>query len=258
MPNTSGHVLLEVCIASVDDSVTAAAGGADRLELNAALALGGLTPSAGSIAEIRRAVDLPVVVMIRPRAGGFCYSAADFIVMRRDVDAALAHGVAGVAFGVLTEGGHVDVPRCRQLLRQIATAEAVFHRAFDLTPEPAEALEQLIDLGVRRVLTSGQAATALEGAALIAKLIAAARGRIEILPAAGINAGTVLPLLRRTGCDQVHASLRTTRVDSPAAARRGVRLGSADEGAYEATDGQAVAEVVRLLRGQPTFRATPP
>src|SRR5687768_5962032 len=100
MPNTRGHVLLEVCIASVDDAVTAAAGGADRLELNAALALGGLTPSAGSVAEVGRAVDLPVVVMVRPRAGGFCYGAADFMVMRRDVDAALAHGVTGVAFEI--------------------------------------------------------------------------------------------------------------------------------------------------------------
>ena len=240
------RILLEVCIASADDAEAAAAGGAGRLELNTALALGGLTPSAGLVAEVLASVALPVIVMIRPRAGGFCYGDAEWRTMRRDAAAALDAGAAGVAFGALTADGRVDAARCREMVRHVEPAEAVFHRAFDVTPDPAEALERLIDAGVRRVMTSGQAPTALEGAALIAGLIEQARGRIEVLPAAGINPRTVAAVVGRTGCDQVHASLRTRRVDPSTAARPQIRFGG-DDG-YEATNGEAVAEMVRLLK----------
>src|SRR5262245_16906163 len=124
------RVLLEVPVASVDDALAAQEGGADRLELNAALALGGLTPSLGTLIEVKAAVTLPVFVMIRPRSGGFAYSDADFKVMARDVDLALAHGADGVVFGVLTPAGTVDRDRCGRLLRQAAGRSAVFHRAF--------------------------------------------------------------------------------------------------------------------------------
>src|SRR4051794_16556979 len=178
-------VLVELCIASVEDALIAEAGGVDRVELNSALPVGGLTPSAGLLAEVRRAVRLPVVVMARPRPGGFCYTAAEFAVLRRDTDFALEQGADGVTFGVLRDDGRVDVDRCRELVRQVGSRPrqgAVFHRAFDFTPDPLEALEQLIDAGVCRVMTSGQRPTAAEGAALIAELIRRAAGRIEVLP----------------------------------------------------------------------------
>src|SRR5215470_7133525 len=112
------HVLLEVPIASVEDALAAQEGGADRLELNAALSLGGLTPSLGTLIEVKAAVALPVFVMIRPRPGGFAYSKTDFQVMQRDLDLALQHGANGIVLGILTEDGRVDMDRCRRVVRQ--------------------------------------------------------------------------------------------------------------------------------------------
>jgi copper homeostasis protein len=252
MPLPPGRrVLLEVPVASVEDALAAQAGGADRLELNAALSLGGLTPSLGTLIEVKAAVGLPVLVMIRPRPGGFAYGAADFQVMQRDGDLALRHGADGIVFGILTADGRVDVARCRCLLRQLGGRAAVFHRAFDVTPDPFEALEQLIDLGFGRVLTSGQEETAYHGAALIAELIRRCAGRIEVLPAGGINRFTVNDVVAGTGCDQVHASLRTKREDRSVAARPQVSFGGAvklPEGRYDSTSPKAVAELRGLLR----------
>ena len=243
-------VLLEICIASVEDGRRAGEGGADRLELNAALALGGLTPSLGTLIELKRAVRLSVFCMVRPRPGGFCYSDADFAVMRRDADLLLANGAAGIVFGILNEDGTVDEPRCRQLREQIGSCVAVFHRAFDVTPDPFAALEQLIKLGFRRVMTSGQQETALAGAGLIANLIRRAAGRIEVLPAGGINRTTVTEVVTRTGCDQVHGSLRHRVADRSTCRRPNILFGvptNPPEDGYEATSSDAVAEVVKLL-----------
>src|SRR6516165_5711415 len=118
MTSSQGRrVLLEVAVASVEDALAAQAGGADRLELNAALALGGLTPSLGTLIEVKAAVALPVLVMVRPRPGGFAYGGADFRVMQRDAGLALRHGADGIVLGILTGDGRVDVDRCRRLLR---------------------------------------------------------------------------------------------------------------------------------------------
>ncbi len=245
------RILLEVCIASVEDALAAQAGGADRLELNAALALGGLTPSLGTLIEVKQAVALPVLVMLRPRPGGFCYSEADFRVMQRDLDLAMQHGADGVVFGVLSADGQVDVERCRQLLRQADRAVTVFHRAFDVTLDPHGALDRLIDLGFQRILTSGQQETAYNGSPLIAELIRRAAGRIEILPGGGINRFTVADVVSRTGCNQVHASLRQMLADTSTSARPGISFGSAirtPEDRFDATSAAAVAEVCRLLR----------
>jgi copper homeostasis protein len=240
------HVLLEVAVASVEDALAAQAGGADRLELNAALALGGLTPSLGTLLEVRAAVRLPVLAMVRPRPGGFAYSAADFRVMQRDADLALAHGADGIVFGVLTEDGRPDEERCRRLVRQAGNREVVFHRAFDVTPDPFAALEQLIDLGFRRVMTSGQQETAYNGALLIAEVLRRAAGRIEILPAAGVNRFTAADIVARTGCNQLHAGLRGRRTDRSVAARPQVSFGGVlrwPEDRYDTTDAEAVAQL---------------
>jgi copper homeostasis protein len=209
------RVTLEVCVDRLEDAVAAAAAGADRIELNAALELDGLTPPVALLTEVRRAVRVPVVAMARPRPGDFCYTPAEFDTLLRAVDQALEHGADSVAFGVLTEGGEVDVARCGDVVRAVARAgrpvEAVFHRAFDATAgDPHTALEQLIDLGVRRVMTSGRRPTAIEGAALLAELVRRAAGRIEILPAGGVRAANAIDLLRQTGCDQLHTSARGT------------------------------------------------
>jgi copper homeostasis protein len=246
----SRRVLLEVPVASIEDALSAQAGGADRLELNAALSVGGLTPSLGTLIEVKAAVTLPVFAMVRPRPAGFAYSETDFRVMQRDVDLALAHGADGIVFGILTADGRVDGDRCRRLLRQVGDRPAVFHRAFDVTPDPFQAVEQLIELGFRRVMTSGQEETAYNGAERIAALIHRSAGRIEVLPAGGINRFTVADVVARTGCNQVHASLRTKREDRSVAARPQVSLGGAvklPEERYEATSAEAVAELRGLL-----------
>jgi copper homeostasis protein len=245
-------VLLEVAVASLGDAITAADAGADRLELNAALALGGLTPSLGTLIEVKRSVSIPVVVMIRPRPGGFAYSSGEFRVMRRDADLALAHGADGLAFGILDAGGHVDTARCRQLVEQTGGRAAVFHRAFDVTPDAASALEELIALGLRRVMTSGQEVTAERGAGTIAGLRRQAAGRIEVLPAAGISPASVSAVLTRTGCNQLHASLRGRRKDESPRSRPEIRFYAASlppEEEYEVTDGASVAKLVALLKG---------
>jgi copper homeostasis protein len=208
-------VKLEICIESVDDAVTAVEAGADRLEINAALRLAGLTPSLGMLVEIRRLIgpQVPIIAMVRPRASDFCYSEQEFDVMHRDTDLLLKHGANGIAFGILTPDGHVDHDRCRKLVELVracpsATEGSVFHRAFDFVNDPLATIDDLANLGVARIMTSGQHATAGEGASEIARYIAHAAGRVEILPAAGIRPDNVNALIRETGCNQVHASLR--------------------------------------------------
>ena len=187
------RVLLEVAVASAADAEAAAAAGADRLELNAALELDGLTPTPGALAAARGA-GVPVVTMLRPRPGGFCYGEAELSVMLRDLE-----WIDGeVALGVLTPASEVDVRR----LRRFPTHRVVFHRAFDLVPDPFTALEQLIDLGVPRVMADAA------NHELLARLIDAARGRIAVLPAGGVRPANIRRLVERTGCAQVHGSFR--------------------------------------------------
>ncbi len=243
-------MLLEICTASVDDCLAAQAGGANRVELNAGLMLGGLTPSLGAVREARKATTLPILVMIRPRPGGFCYSQNDFTVMQHDAEMALAEGAAGIAFGILKENGEVDLNRCRKLVRLAQGREAVFHRAFDVVPDTEKALEQLIDLGITRVMTSGQEANAYQGAANIARFMQQSSGRIQILPAGGINRFTLKDVLERTGCDQVHASLSTTRSDISTRARPQVAFGGTlapPEDRFSTTDQNAVSQLRAML-----------
>ncbi len=185
--------------------------------------------------------------MIRPRPAGFCYSRAEFSVMQRDTEIALAEKVDGIAFGILTAAGALDLKRCRQIIKLAEGRQIVFHRAFDVVRDPAKALEQLIDLGVTRIMTSGQEASAYNGAASIANYIRHAAGRIEILPAGGINRFTVADVIARTGCNQIHASLSAICKDRSASARPQVTFGGVvkqSEEDFTVTD----AEAVRKLR----------
>ncbi|MBN2415707.1 copper homeostasis protein CutC [bacterium] len=229
-------LLLEICTGSVDDCIAAEQGGADRIELNGALSLGGLTPSLGTIRETVCAVRLPVIVMIRPRDGGFCYSDAAFRTMQRDIDAALEAGAAGIAFGILCEDGRMDKDRTRQLITRARGAHTVLHRAFDLTPDPFQALADAIECGFTRILTSGQEATALAGAPLIGALRDRAADRIEILPGSGIRPGNVDGLIRNTGCTQVHCSLSGLTRDTSGTGLDFRNLAGMTPDTYTATD----------------------
>lgn len=212
--NSRSQVLLEVCIASVEDAVAASAGGADRLELNVGLELGGLTPSVGLLAEVQAAVELPVVAMVRPRAAGFCYTAFERRVIMRDAESLLAAGAAGLAAGVLQADGTLDTSFWKQLRELTTGRELVFHRASDVVPDQAELLEQLIHTGTTRVLTSGGCQTAWEGRHRIAELQELSAGRIEILPGSGVAPDNAAELIEATGCGQLHGSFRELQTDS--------------------------------------------
>jgi copper homeostasis protein len=237
------RITLEVAVTSADEAATAVAAGADRLELSAALDVGGVTPSPGAFLELRAAVpDGPTYVLLRPRPGGFVYSDRELSTLSRDADWFLSHGAAGVVVGILTPAGGIDHARCRELVCR-ANGKAVFHRAFDFLPDPAAALDELIDLRFQRVLTSGGAATAIDGRARLAELVHHAADRIGILPAGGITPENVAALLRATGCDQVHASLRSAAADPTLAASPAV---AARMGGTTTTD----PALVRRLREQ--------
>ena len=245
------NILLEICCGSTEDAVEADRGGADRVELCAALFLGGLTPSIGSLIEAKLRLKISVMAMARPRQAGFCYSATEFAVMERDADLMLEHGADGIVFGILNSDGTVDTGRSRMIRNRIGKRQAVFHRAFDVTPDPFRALDELIDLGITRVLTSGQRNGASQGSALIKQLIDRAQGRIEVLPGAGIGLNNVRDLVLATGCTQVHMTAFAEMRDTSTQANPQIKFGSAlmpDEAAYELTDAGFVREVKKRLR----------
>lgn len=210
MPTT-----VEICAGSYEDCLNARDAGADRVELNSALWLGGLTPSLGTLRLARSALDIPIITMLRPRGAGFCYSSHEVEVMLADASALIDAGADGIAFGFLNPDATINVDQTRMMieLAHSAAKEAVFHRAFDVTPDPKAALETLVDCGVDRILTSGQKSSAHAGATLIAQLQKQAAGRIQILAGAGINAQNVCELINKTGVSQVHASCRDYKKD---------------------------------------------
>jgi copper homeostasis protein len=247
-------VTLEVIATSPDDCRAAQGGGADRIELCSALPLGGLTPSLGLILAARKAFSREIMVMLRPRAGGFAYSEADFAVMCADAEICLRHGADGIVFGCLHPDGTVDGERTRRLVALAGGRQTVFHRAFDVTPDPYAALDTLMQLGVTRVLSSGQCANALAGAANLAAWRAyanrSAAGGLQVLPGGGITVTNVRELLRLTGADQVHASLSGTVRDPSTSANEAIRFGAAaipPEDQVRITDGALVAAMRREL-----------
>ena len=210
--------MLEVCIASLADARAAKAGGADRLELNLALELDGLTPSPGMVSVIKQEIDLPLFVMIRPRAGAFVLQDRDRDILLRDIEVLLQAGADGIVMGFLDDQQHIDARLCNWIMERSPQTQWVFHRAFDLVPDAIDGLEQLIELGFCRVLTSGQQATALEGAACIRGLMDAAQGRIGILAGAGIHPSNLQELLQKTGLCEIHGTF-SSPLPSPAPLR---------------------------------------
>jgi copper homeostasis protein len=202
------RIAVEICCENLADAVAAEAARADRLELAQALELGGLTPSPGLALVVGARVRVPFVAMVRPRGGDFLYADTELTVMERDAALLLEAGAAAIVFGCLTKDRRIDERACERVIAAAEGAETVFHRAFDSLKDPLGALAILIDLGVTRVLTSGGAKTALEGAERIRALIERADGRIEILPGGGIREENVEQIVRRTGCTQVHLSRR--------------------------------------------------
>jgi copper homeostasis protein len=201
------RVALEVCVDCMESAMAAARGGAARIELCSDLIEGGVTPSAGLIRTILSRVWLGVFVMIRPRAGDFCYSADEFEIMEQDVLTAKQLGADGVVFGILNQNGEVDEVRTRRLVAIARPLKVTFHRAFDLSRNLRQSLETLIAAGVDRILTSGGEQNASEGARMIRELVEAAGDRVTMMAGAGITDRNVRSLLRETGVREIHASI---------------------------------------------------
>jgi len=202
------NVLLEVCATSVSTARAAERGGADRIELCANLAVGGITPDPALLASVLRAVSIPVHVLIRPRAGDFVYTAAEFDCMCRQIEAARSAGAAGVAMGILLPDGQIDVPRTRALAQLARPLHVTFHRAFDETPHPFDGLEDVIRSGADTLLTSGGAPDIVRGSAAIARLREQAGPRLQIMAGGGLNLGNLAGFARTTGVFCLHGSFR--------------------------------------------------
>ena len=205
----AGEIIVEVCVDSLESAIAAERGGARRLELCSSLVEGGITPSAGLIATTRQKISIGLHLMIRPRAGDFCYTADEFEVMRRDVLIAKQLGADGVVFGILDQDANVDIERTRSLVDLAKPLNTTYHRAFDMSADVLVSLERVAETGADRILTSGGAPTAIEGTAILRNLVEAASGRMCIMACGGIDPQNVQAVLEKTSVREIHVGLRT-------------------------------------------------
>ena len=200
------RILVEVCAQSYVSAMIAEQAKADRIELCAALEVGGLTPSWALIQAARRDLTIPVCVLVRPRAGVFCYTIEEFEIIKNDVVWCRENGIDGVVVGCLDENNELDEAKMKELARLAYPMEVVCHKAFDRTPNPTVSLEKLISWGYDRVLTSGGAKNVAEGTLILKELVTQSADRIEILAGGGVRSNNVLELVQATGVSQVHSS----------------------------------------------------
>lgn len=220
MPNSP---ILEVCCGSLQSAVNAVAGGAERIELCSALEVDGLTPPVELLRELRQRFPLlKIHVLIRPREGDFVYTETEVAQMEREIHEAMAAGATAIVSGALTAEGEVDVPATKRLVEAAEGLPFTFHRAFDVVKDQVAALETLKALGVQRVLTSGGAATAEEGIAVLRQLVTQAGDSLTILPGGGVNRRNARRIIKETGATEIHGSCSEVLPD-------GSRLTNADE-----------------------------
>ena len=243
-------ILLEICCGSAEDAIVAARNGADRVELNNNLFQGGLTPSVGTLQVVKKHTDIPVMAMVRPRAGGFCYTETERETARADAKALLDAGADGLVFGFLHGDGTIDEARTRAFVELAEGKPCVFHRAIDVVPDWKRGLDTLIRLGVTRVLTSGQESDVFFALDTIREMIQFAGNAIEILPGAGITLRNVDRVVKGTGCSQVHLACHKAYPETSVANNRSIYYGGAlypPEDRFEITDGDYVAAVKARL-----------
>ena len=212
--------VLEIAVDTLDRALAAERGGAHRIELCRELSNGGLTPSVELMRLAREQVRLPIFAMIRPRAGDFAYSEADFAEMQRDVTVAARMGMNGLVLGILADGGRVDIERTRRLVELARPLPVTFHRAFDVTADLRKALEDVIGTGAVRILTSGGAASAQAGVGCLTNLVETASTRIVVMPGGGITAMNVAHIAKTTGAREFHAGLSSVSADGEPDERR--------------------------------------
>ncbi len=244
------NCLLEVCCGSVEDVLQAQEGGADRVELNSCLFHGGLTPSIGELKVAKQMSSLPVMAMVRPRQGGFCYTDAEYRTALADAEALLENGADGLVFGFLKSDGSLDADRCRDLINLAGDRTKVFHRAIDVAEDWRRMLGQLIELGIDRVLTSGLAPDVFYGIDVVREMIEFAQGAIQIMPGAGVNLKNVDRIIEYTGCTQIHVAQFMQYTDPSTANNRSIFYGGAlypPEDRYDVIDGGYIARIRQHL-----------
>lgn len=243
--------LFEVCAGSVQDCINAQLGGADRVELNSALHLGGLTPSLAMLRLVKEKTSLKVVCMDRPRAAGFCYDEVETETMFEDAKILLENGADGISFGFLNSDATINETETKKMVELIHQyqKEAVFHRAFDCVDDPMHAIKQLIDCGVDRILTSGLQPTAMQGASVLEKLQSEFGNQIELLAGSGINANNIRTLKEQTGIHQFHGSCKEWCKD-PTTTVGNVSYAYHESDDYDCVSLEKVKSIVQELRGK--------
>ena len=231
--SVSSKILVEIAVHTIESALAAEKGGADRVEVFSNPLEGGVTPSEGLMAVIREKLTRDIHIMIRPRGGDFLYSDMEFEAMGRDIEVARGVGANGVVFGLVHKDGTVDMKRIRQLVEAARPLSVTFHRAFDACRDPETALEELVECGVDRVLTSGGEANAVLGSNLISQLVRIAGHRTKIVAAGGVNSTNVRQIVEQTGVSEVHAGLRSTVSGPMRFQNRKIRLGHGAAGEYE-------------------------
>ncbi len=204
-------MICEVVVYNIESAFKAQEGGADRIELCDNPADGGTTPSGGVVDVVRKNMNLDVFVMLRPRGGDFCYSSYEFHTMRRDMLQFQKLSVDGFVLGILLPDGSLDKKRCKELIDLARPLPVTCHRAFDMSRNPLQTLEDCIEVGFARILTSGAKAKADQGVGLLAELVKAARGRIQIMAGSGVNEQTVADIVKTTGVQEIHFSATASR-----------------------------------------------
>lgn len=229
---------LEICVDNYESFSTAIASGADRIELCSSLREGGLTPSYAFMESALKA-SVPVFMMVRPRSCDFLYAENEIEVMRRDIHAAKKLGAPGVVFGVLTADGQIDFPVMKSLVKEAAGMEVTCHRAFDQVRDVFEAVDSLVELGVKRILTSGQAENPYDGMETLQKVVSHARKRIMIM-AAGVTPATAKEIALKTGVDEVHSAAAIFRNSGMTYVRCDAKMGRGDDFTLNVVDGELV------------------
>jgi copper homeostasis protein len=242
--------LIEVCASQVQSALAAQEGGAKRVELCDNLFEGGTTPSYAAIKLSRAKLKIGLNVMIRPRGSDFCYSNLEFEIMKEDIQVCKKLGADGVVFGILLPDGNVDVARTKHLVDLARPLSITFHRAFDMTPEPFKALDEIIDLGIDRILTAGQKNTAPEGVELIGQLVKKAGNRIIIMPGSGINEQNIKEIRDRTGAKEFHLTGRKWIESKMKYRKEGIFMGGLSqipEYQVSFTDAERIRKVVNQV-----------
>lgn len=243
---------VEICADSVESATIAEDAGAGRIELCSGLAEGGITPSSGLIETVRNNISIDLNILIRPRGGDFLYSDTEFSVMRRDIEHAGEAGADGIVTGILNRDGSVDVDRTALLVGFAFPMKVTFHRAFDMCRDAGRALEDIIATGASRILTSGQAKTAIEGARVIRRLITSAGDRICIMPGGGIDEYNIALLATTTGAHEYHLTGRRQTESMMTFRRKGVYPGDPRlqaEYTHRIADHDRIKSIIMILNG---------